>query len=265
MILGTAAYMAPEQARGKPVDKRADIWAFGVVLYEMLTGERLFEGEDCPETLAAVIKEEPNLDAGSGEGAAAAASAVWRRTRSKRLRDIGDAWRCSKILPKQPQVAARAASGPDRSPWIAIAALVVMIASLAIWAVRRRISGNIARSTFNSLRPKDRSSRRLAGTGGFALSPDGKTVAFIAKTDGKNGFVGPRSGSPGRPFAPRHQGAGTPFWSPDSKSIAFRLETKLERVDISGGAPLTILRQMRGHRRELGQVTGASFLGAAQD
>ena len=80
MILGTAAYMAPEQARGKPVDKRADIWAFGVVLYEMLTGKRLFDGEDVSEILAAVIKGEPDGDA-VPRSAAAAASGAWKKIR----------------------------------------------------------------------------------------------------------------------------------------------------------------------------------------
>ena len=82
MILGTAAYMAPEQAQGKSVDKRADIWAFGVVLYEMLTGRRAFEGESISDTLAAVIMTEPDLQRAAGErpgGRAAAATALPRK------------------------------------------------------------------------------------------------------------------------------------------------------------------------------------------
>ena len=91
MILGTAAYMAPEQARGKPVDKRADIWAFGVVLYEMLTGKRLFEGETISDTLAAVLTKEPDLGASSGESATAA-EACLEKDPKQRLQAIGD-WR----------------------------------------------------------------------------------------------------------------------------------------------------------------------------
>ncbi len=87
MILGTAGYMSPEQARGKEVDKRADIWAFGVVLYEMVTGKRLFEGETVSDSLAAVLKSEPGLDAGSREDAAAAASCLEKDPKI-RLRDI---------------------------------------------------------------------------------------------------------------------------------------------------------------------------------
>ena len=72
MILGTAAYMAPEQARGRNVDKRADIWAFGVILYEMLTGEQMFEGETVTDVLASVVRQDPDLEARAGESAAAA-------------------------------------------------------------------------------------------------------------------------------------------------------------------------------------------------
>src|SRR5262249_25458546 len=91
VILGTAAYMAPEQARGKEVDKRADIWSFGVVLFEMLTGRKLFEGEDLTETLAAVVKTEPDLSAAPTEVKRLLTRCLQKDPR-KRLRDIGDAW-----------------------------------------------------------------------------------------------------------------------------------------------------------------------------
>jgi serine/threonine protein kinase len=101
VILGTAGYMSPEQARGKPVDKRADIWAFGVVLYEMLTGERLFQGEDVSHTMAAVIMQEPKLD-----DVPVQVRKLLRRCLEKdprrRLRDIGDVWQLLEEAPQPP-------------------------------------------------------------------------------------------------------------------------------------------------------------------
>ena len=93
VILGTAAYMSPEQAKGKPVDKRADVWAFGCVLYEMLTGRRTFEGEDVSEIMAGVIKSEPEWDALPAEVAPALGTYLRRclkKDRTERIRDIGD-------------------------------------------------------------------------------------------------------------------------------------------------------------------------------
>src|SRR6185295_17728643 len=99
-IMGTAAYMAPEQARGKTVDKRADIWAFGVVLHEMLTGRRLFQGEDVSDTLAAVIKDEPRWDGIPVKVRRLLQSCLEKDPR-RRLRDIGDAWRLLEDAPPQ--------------------------------------------------------------------------------------------------------------------------------------------------------------------
>ena len=91
MILGTAAYMAPEQAKGKPVDKRADIWAFGVVLHEMVTGRKLFDGEDVTEMMAAVVMKQPDLDQ-VPENLRRLLKKCLEKDPKKRLRDIGDVW-----------------------------------------------------------------------------------------------------------------------------------------------------------------------------
>ena len=91
VILGTAAYMAPEQARGRSVDKRADIWAFGVVLYELVTGERPFKGDDLTETLASVVKDEPDVSKAPAQVQRLLKKCLEKDPR-KRLRDIGDAW-----------------------------------------------------------------------------------------------------------------------------------------------------------------------------
>src|SRR5580692_1723791 len=124
MILGTAGYMSPEQARGKEVDKRADIWAFGVVLYEMVTGKRLFEGETVSDTLAAVLKEEPDLTL-APEKTRRVLRACLEKDPRKRLRDIGDVWR----LLEDPQHAAGGGRGAAWFPWIA----ATVLAGLAVF------------------------------------------------------------------------------------------------------------------------------------
>ena len=120
VILGTAAYMAPEQARGKPVDKRADIWAFGVVFYELLTGKRLFQGEDLTETLASVVKSEPDLSAAPPEIRRLLAKCL-EKDPKKRRRDIGDVW---ELLGAEHGPAA--AASPARFGWTAWAAAGVL-------------------------------------------------------------------------------------------------------------------------------------------
>ena len=133
MILGTAAYMAPEQARGKPVDKRADIWAFGVVLYEMLTGRRAFEGEDVSSILAAVIQSEPRWD-GVPASVRRLLESCLEKDPKKRLRDIGDVW---KLLDDQPAVATRTQTGILGWAAAGLLALVAAVALWAPWRVRR--------------------------------------------------------------------------------------------------------------------------------
>src|SRR6476620_6694964 len=133
MIMGTAAYMAPEQAKGRPVDTRADIWAFGCVLYEMLTGRRAFEGEDVSSILAAVIQSEPRWDRVPASVRRLLESCLEKDPR-RRLRDIGDVW---KLLDDGSAVASRSRTGT--TGWIA-AGLLAVVAAMALWAPWRGAS-----------------------------------------------------------------------------------------------------------------------------
>src|SRR6185295_11307177 len=128
LIVGTAAYMAPEQARGKEVDKRADIWAFGVVLYEMVTGRRAFDGEDSSTILAAVIKTEPRWDDLPSQVRRLVEKCL-QKDPAKRLRDIGDAWE----LLQDTQKPSPATMGSGRLGWVA-AIVVAVAAAVALWA-----------------------------------------------------------------------------------------------------------------------------------
>ena len=128
MILGTAAYMAPEQARGKPVDKRVDIWAFGAVFFEMLTGRRAFDGEDVSSIIAAVIQSEPRWDGVPAQVRRLIESCLEKDPR-KRLRDIGDVWR----LLGDPHGPATASSPLRNVGWL-VAAVLAIVAAVALWA-----------------------------------------------------------------------------------------------------------------------------------
>jgi serine/threonine protein kinase len=236
MILGTAAYMSPEQARGKAVDKRADIWAFGAVLFEMLTGKRLFEGETVSDTLAQVLTKEPDW-----EQVPAQARKLVRRCLEKdpkrRLRDVGDA----RILLEE--VPAEVAPDQRGTFWWKIAAAVaVVLAALGGWAVShfRQPPADERVLRFQIEPPEGAEFSYGTNTAGIALSPDGRTAAYVASSNGKSRlWVRPLDETAAR-LIPGTDDAGFPFWSSDSKSIAFGAGDKLQRVELAGGAPLTI-------------------------
>ena len=236
VILGTAAYMAPEQARGKAVDKRADIWSFGVVLYELLTGERLFTGEDAAETLAAVIHKQPDL-AKVPRQARRLLEECLQKDPKQRLRDIGDAKRLlidAAVESKVPRQVRRAA--PMR--WVIAAGLFIVVACAALLFAfehrRKRPVGEVVR--FQIAAPEKTTFENYV-----APSPDGRRLAFTA------------TGADGRPYLwvrsldsldtrllSGTANASGPFWSPDSRFIAFGDGNKLKKVDVTGGPPLTL-------------------------
>ena len=239
-ILGTAAYMSPEQARGKPVDKRADIWAFGVVFYEMLTGRRAFEGDDTTSILAAVLQSEPRLDEVPPSARRLLASCLEKDPR-KRLRDIGDVWR----LLDDPSLSAAAPSSRSRLGWIA-AAVLAGIAALALWAPWRSAAPEAP------LRPLVRLDLDLGPRislqplaiptfSTVIVSPDASRLVFVASADGgasqlfvrrmDDGTVTEINGT---------QGALNPFFSPDGQWVAFWTGGKLSKVPVGGGAAITL-------------------------
>src|SRR4030095_4422610 len=182
LIVGTAAYMAPEQARGKDVDKRADIWAFGVVLYEMVTGRRAFEGEDASTILAAVIKTEPPWDDVPLQVRRLIEKCL-QKDPSKRLRDIGDAWEL--LDDRQPLSPATMRSGGFG--WVA-ASVFAVAAAVAIWAPWRGASRPMERPLIRlevdlgsdvSLPPMT-----TPTPSSLAISPDGMQLAYIGSIAG---------------------------------------------------------------------------------
>ena len=240
VILGTAGYMSPEQARGKTVDKRADIWAFGVVLYEMLTGRHLFKGEDVGEILAAVIKEEPNFDAVPASVRRLLRTCL-QKDPKKRLHDIADAW----LLLQDEDVGqahglSTTGHGPVPQRWPWIAAAVLGVAAFALGFVHFREKPPLAAPVrFQIPMPE----KVNLGAGAFTLSPDGRLLVYSAtgSDNARRLYVRALDSLEARPL-PGTEGAAIypPFWSPDSKFVGFSIGNKYMKVDVSGGPPQTL-------------------------
>ncbi len=238
VILGTAAYMSPEQARGKAVDKRADVWAFGVLVYEMLSGKRLFVGETVTDVLASVVKEPIGWAALPASTPAHVRRLLQRcleRDPKKRLRDIGEGRiALDDRAPEATPVRARASRTLARVSVALGLALVVTAAGLA-WTLLERPPARVARVRKLSILPPAKSSFDV-----FALSPDGRRLAFTATTDGRVGLW-VRALDATEPVAlPGTEGATLPFWSPDGRAIGFFAGGKLRRVEVEGGVVSTL-------------------------
>ncbi|MCP5110586.1 MAG: serine/threonine-protein kinase [bacterium] len=234
VILGTAAYMSPEQARGKPVDKRADLWAFGVVLYEMLTGRRLFGGETVSDSLAGVLKAEIDFSTLPAETPASIRRLLRRcleRDRKDRLHDIADA---RLELADTADDRSVAKPPPERRlvPWAVVAVVLAAAAFLTgIYTGREPSESEVVR--FEIPPPEDGSFYR-----GPAISPDGRTVVFASTTPdlGRRLWVR-RLDRPAAELLEGTEGGYSPFWSPDGSHIGYFASGKLMRISISGGPP----------------------------
>jgi Tol biopolymer transport system component/predicted Ser/Thr protein kinase len=238
-ILGTLQYMSPEQLQGKEVDARSDLFSFGCVLYEMLTGKRAFEGQNPASVIAAILEREP-----APLEVARPLDRVVRRSLAKdpdqrfqTARDLKAAMNWALEQLPSPIVAK-----PIRRLWITAAA--VIIGATGGWAI-----SHFRQSPANALvlrfyvEPPD-GVKFVFGTnvGGIALSPDGRFAAFVGSGNGKSGlWVRSLEDMTARLFAGT-EGASYPFWSPDSRSIAFftGLGDSLQRLDLAGGAPSKI-------------------------
>ena len=246
MILGTAAYMSPEQARGKPVDKRADIWAFGAVLYEMLTGQRAFPGEDITDTLAAVVKLDPRWDAVSADVPSRVLQAIrvcLRKDPQQRVRDI-HAVRLA--LEGAFETAAPPATEGPVTPVVTLplwrralpVAAALVVGGLVVWGVMRpapQPPAPIAR--FSILLATGESFTLAGGRHIVALSPAGTHVAYTVN----NGLsLRPVDQLQATPMSGTEGNARNPFFSPDGQQVGFHADGQLKRVSISGGAPVTL-------------------------
>jgi eukaryotic-like serine/threonine-protein kinase len=254
VIVGTAAYMAPEQARGKAVDKRADIWAFGCVLYEMLTGRAAFDGQTVTDILAAVLERAPDLTR-LPHGTPRRIEELLRRCLQKdpkrRLRDIGDA----RFELEREGELATSELGTGRRRWreVAgwIAAVAVTTAVIPIVLDRLRTADpEIVRVAISVPNPSPEPD--------LALSPDGRALAYVALGEAGQSQLWVRrlDERDARPL-PGTARARVPFWSPDSRHIGFSADNQLKRVSAAGG-PVQTLCQLSPARGSA-HITGAAW------
>jgi Tol biopolymer transport system component len=249
LLLGTARYMSPEQARGHVVDKRTDIWAFGCVLYEMLTGHAAFPGATVTDTLAAIIDREPEwtaLPVGLPQHIRTLLRRCLEKEPSRRLRDIGDA----RIEIDEAGAAPveggtrRAGSKVFRALVIATGALLVttMALSAALYLRQPAIDTHVYRSTY--LPP---ATPTAAPGARLALSPDGRKLAFVAHAPdgGTVLWVHALDSLAAQPLAGTED-AVAPFWSPDSRFLAFVAGGRLKKIDASGGPVFTVAETAAG-------------------
>lgn len=253
VILGTAAYMSPEQARGKPADRRADIWSFGCVLYEMFAGKRLFEGETVSDTLAGVLKAEPDwnvLPASTPPRLRELVRRCLTKDSKQRLQAIGDARiaieeTMAGNVGADPRV--RPVEGERRSllqralPWAGMIVSAIVAALFAIGYMTRAPIPAHAIRAYVKPAPNSNFTSFNGGTAGIAVSPDGLRLAYVASMpDGKSVlWVRSLDSLQAQPLAGT-EGAVLPFWSPDSRFIGFFADGKLKKIEVAGGPPLTL-------------------------
>jgi len=229
MILGTAAYMAPEQAKGKTADKRSDIWSFGVILYEMFTGKLPFQGDSVIETLGAVMQQEPDWTNASARIQFLLRSCLQKHPK-KRLQAIGDA----RLLLGEPfgfQTKARWTLAVW-IPWAA-AALFAVLAVLG-WTRTQNPATSTSQELALSIAPP--AGKSLAPVGGLntdRIAPDGSAVLYRAND---NRFHLRKLSSLQEQTLPAFVWYGDPFWAPDSKSVALPTVNGLMKMQVPNGA-----------------------------
>jgi eukaryotic-like serine/threonine-protein kinase len=260
VILGTAAYMSPEQARGKAVDKRADIWAFGCVLYEMLTGRRVFQDDEVSDTLAYVLMKDPDWSALPPETPLSIQRLLKRclaKDRHSRLTDIGDARLeidDARTEPASASTTALASSGSRSGRGLLLllaAAAVVALAAVAAWlATRAQPADRPVTRALISVAPADRLLTgyvvdSLMGQGrpsrtAMAFAPDGRSIVFTAERNGRVQLYMRRLDQLEATPLAGTEGALNPFFSPNGESLGFQADGALKRIPVSGGAAVTI-------------------------
>ncbi len=244
VVLGTAAYMSPEQARGRPLDKRTDIWSFGIVLYECLSGQKPFEGETATDLVARILEREPDWDAlpeTTPPNVRTLLQRCLQKDRKKRLRDIGEAWvvldgalagdfSVAGLAPVRPLPAWRSAL-----PWTLCAVLLAALGILWFWT--RPAKQPVMRFTLTIPESQALAAARWPMVD---ISPDGTRIVFVGRNEsGRQLYLRHIQQLDATPLA-NTDDAFNPFFSPDGEWIAFAQKNKLRRISVLGGPATTI-------------------------
>ena len=227
--------MSPEQSKGRAADKRSDVWAFGCVLFEMLTGDQVFRGETITDVLASVMKDQPDLGRVPMQ-ARRLVQACLEKDPKRRLQAIGDAW----LLLDGEQAALQPARSRRAVPWVAAGVVALgLVAALAARWWPRPPAGEERALSFHVNPPPGTTFQ--AYSGGASIAPDGRTIAFVAGTSGGTLrlWVRPLESLTAREL-PGTDGAVYPFWAPDGRSLGFFANGRLKRIDVSGGLPTAL-------------------------
>ncbi len=258
VVMGTVGYMSPEQVRGQMTDHRSDIFSFGLILYEMITGRRAFQEESLAETMSAIVKEEPPEITELNPNISPSLERIVRRCLEKKpdrrfqsTADLGfalESLSAPTISSGANMTTAVSAIGleTDRSPWLvrglAGASLLLLIGCAVVTTMYIRRPVPDERPVSFVIPPSDAGTN----TGTPVISPDGRTIAFTMTVDGKSHLYIRELGSLTEQRLNGTDGAGGAFWSPDSRTIAFFANDKLKKVDIGGGPVQVICNAPKG-------------------